>query len=88
MQKVLCAGGFRAADQVEAIAAALYRTGIWEDEALIVRIVCFGARHDSSVGRSHPGVPQLLWKEHVLPFIYRRFDQYRLGETDAPSVGR
>lgn len=78
MQKVLCAGGFRPADQVEAIAAALYQTGVWEDESLIIRIVCFGERHNSGLARSHPAVPQLLWRRHVLPFVYQRFDQYRL----------
>ena len=78
MQKVLCAGGFRPADEVEAIARALYQTGIWEDESLIIRIVSFGDRHNSGLARSHRAVPQLLWKEDVLPFIYRRFDQYRL----------
>jgi hypothetical protein len=78
MQKVLCAGGFRPVDQVEAIATSLYQTGLWEGESLSIRIVCFGARHNSGVERSHPKVPQLLWREHVLPFIYRRFDQYRL----------
>lgn len=78
MQKVLCAGGFRPVDQVEAIAAALYHDGIWEDKSLIVRIVCFGDQHNAGLARSHPHVRQLLWKRHVLPFIYQRFDQYKL----------
>jgi hypothetical protein len=78
MQKVLCAGGFRPSDQVGTIAAALYQNGFWEDEGLVVRVVCFGDRHSSGLERSHPKVPQLLWKRHVLPFIYRRFDQYKL----------
>jgi hypothetical protein len=77
MQKVLCASGFRPADQVESIAAALYQTGIWMDDGLVVRIICFGDRHNSGLARSHPAVPQLLWKQDVLPFVYRRFDQYK-----------
>lgn len=78
MQKVLCAGGFRPTDQVEAIAGSLYQTGVWADDSLIIRIVCFGHRHNSGIARSHPEVPQLLWTQDVLPFIYRRFNQYRL----------
>lgn len=78
MQKVLCAGGFRPADQVDQMAAALYSTGVWEDEALIIRIVCFGDRHNAGLARSHRQVPQLLWKHQVLPFIYQRFNQYKL----------
>jgi len=78
MQKVLCAGGFRPAGQVEGIAAELYQTGIWEDEGLIIRIVCFGAQHNSGLDKSYPAVPQLLWKQDVLPFVYQRFDQYKL----------
>ena len=78
LQKVLCAGGFRPADLADAIAESLYQKGVWEDESLVVRIVCFGDRHNSGLERSHPAVPQLLWKRHVLPFIYQRFDQYKL----------
>lgn len=78
LQKVLCAGGFRPAAQVEAMADALYRLGIWQDEGLVVRIMCFGARPNAAVRRDFPEVPQLLWREDVLPFIYRRFDEYRL----------
>lgn len=93
MQKVLCSGGFRPADQIEAIAAALYQTGIWMDDGIVVRIVCFGDRHSSGLARSHPAVPQLLWKQDVLPFVYRRFDQYKLEkqmhhqwDTDAKEL--
>jgi hypothetical protein len=78
MQKVLCAGGFRPADQVDAIAEALYEHGLWEDESLVIRIVCFGQQHNKGLAKSHPAVEQLLWQEDVLPFIYRRFDQYKL----------
>lgn len=78
MEKVLSAGGFRPVEQVDAIAEALYRRGIWDDEGMVIRIVCFGDRHNSGLARSHPAVPQLLWKQHVLPFIYQRFDQYQL----------
>ena len=78
MQKVLCAGGFRPADQVDDIAKSLYEKGEWEDGGLVIRIICFGAEHNSGLKRSHPGVPQLLWHQDVLPFIYKRFDEYKL----------
>ncbi len=78
MQKVLSAGGFRPANQVNEIAGALYENGLWEDEEIVIRIVCFGGRHNAGLARSHPAVQQLLWREHVLPFIYQRFDQYKL----------
>jgi hypothetical protein len=60
MQKVLCAGGFRPTDQVEEIARALYGHGVWQDENLVIHIVCFGNRHNSGLARSHPSVPQLI----------------------------
>lgn len=78
LQKVLAAGGFRPVEQVNDMAAALYRTGVWEDEALVIRIVCFGRRLNRAVHRAFPQVPQFTWGEDVLPFIYRRFDEYKL----------
>lgn len=78
MQKVLCAGGFRPAGQVDEIARALYGHGVWQDESLVIQIVCFGNRHNSGLARSHPSVPQLIWHQEVLPFVYRRFDEYKL----------
>jgi len=81
MEKVLFAGGFRPAVEVDAIAAALYTHGIWEDakeDSMVIRIVCFGGRHNSAVGRQFPRVPQLIWSQHVLPFVYQRFTDYHL----------
>lgn len=78
MQKLLCAGGFRPREQADEIAASLYRNGIWNDDAIVIRIVCFGDEHNAGVARSHRHVPQLLWRTHVLPFIYERFESYRL----------
>lgn len=78
LQKVLCAGGFRPAQQVDSLADSLYRTGIWEDDELVIRIVCFGGRPNTGLRREYPQVEQLLWAVDVLPFIYQRFDQYKL----------
>lgn len=78
LQKVLAAGGFRPVGEVDAMADALYRTGVWEDEALIIRIACFGSKPSRTVRRSFPLVPQFTWRGDVLPFIYRRFDEYKL----------
>ena len=76
LQKVLCAGGFRPPDQAPAIASALYETGCWRDEGLLVRLLCFGAKHNRNLAQSHPDVPQLLWHVEVLPFIFKRFNDY------------
>lgn len=78
LQKVLCAGGFRPPDQVDAIAGTLYETGVWTDNEMAIRIVCFGARHNNGVKQKFPDVPQLLWHQDVLPFIFRRFHEYHL----------
>jgi hypothetical protein len=78
LQKVLAAGGFRPVEQVNDIAAALYRTGVWEDDSLVIRILCFGRRPNGALRRAFPQVPQFTWGEDVLPFIYRRFDEYKL----------
>jgi hypothetical protein len=78
MQKLLCAGGFRPREQADEVAASLYGKGIWHDDAIVIRIVCFGDEHNAGVARSHGEVPQLLWKSDVLPFIYQRFEGYRL----------
>lgn len=51
---------------------------MWQDKTLVINIVCFGSRHNSGLARSHPSVPQLIWHHEVLPFIYRRFDEYKL----------
>jgi hypothetical protein len=77
IQKVLFAGGFRPAEQANAIAGQLYNTGVWEDGSLIIRIVCFGSRPNLGLRRAFPDVPQLLWTDDVLPFIYKRFNQYK-----------
>lgn len=78
LQKVLCAAGLRPVDQVDAIADTLYKSGVFRDDELVIRIVCFGARHNSGLAKSFPEVPQLLWNQHVLPFIYTRFDEYKM----------
>ncbi len=78
LEKVLSAGGFRPVDQVEVMAEALYRTGVWQDEDLVIRIVCFGAQQNRTVRRTFPEVRQFTWREDVLPFIYQRFDTYKL----------
>lgn len=78
LQKVLCAGGFRPPDQVDAIAGTLYETGLWTDNEMAIRIVCLGARHNNGVKQKFPDVPQLLWHQDVLPFIFRRFHEYHL----------
>lgn len=78
LQKVLAAGGFRPVDQVDDMATALYRTGVWEDNTLVVRILCFGSRPNGALRRDFPQVPQFTWRDDVLPFIYRRFDEYKL----------
>lgn len=78
LQKVLAAGGFRPADQVDAMAESLYKTGVWADETLIIRIACFGARPNKTLRRAFPEVPQFTWGDDVLPFVYRRFDEYKL----------
>jgi len=46
MQRVLCAGGFLPADQVEEIARALCGHGVWQDETLVIYIVCVGTTQD------------------------------------------
>lgn len=78
LQKVLCAGGFRPPDQVDAISGTLYETGVWTDNEMAIRIVCFGARHNNGVKQKFPDVPQLLWHQDVLPFIFQRFHEYHL----------
>lgn len=32
----------------------------------------------SALSRAHPSVPQLIWHQEVLPFIYHRFDECKL----------
>ena len=81
LQKVLFAGGFRPADQVDSIADALYKTGSWTDDSLAIRIVCFGRCHNRGLAARFPEVPQLLWSTDVLPFVYRRFDEYKLEKS-------
>lgn len=78
LQKVLCAGGFRPAAQADSIAESLYGTGVWRDNEMVIRIVCFGGRHSNGVKRNFPDVPQLLWQQEVLPFIFQRFHEYHL----------
>lgn len=78
MQKVLLAGGFRPSEQVDEMAQSLYSTGVWQDDGLCIRIVCFGERWNAGLARSHREVPQLLWRREVLPFVFERFYEYRL----------
>lgn len=43
LQKVLTAGGFRPVDQVDGMADTRHRTGVWEDEAGLLRAQVTGA---------------------------------------------
>ena len=61
-------------ERVREIAPRLRETGIFTDENFVVQIViACGVVWDNL---SLPGITQLTWKQHILPFIYQRFRTY------------
>lgn len=76
MQKVLSAAGILPPDLIEEASTALYQGGQWKNDVVWVRWAVFGESHNRGLSRSYPGLPQLTWKEHVLPFVYSRFRDY------------
>lgn len=91
MQKVLSAVGVLPPDQVEAASAGLYLHGVWANSAEVsVRWVLFGMQPNKTLRDSLPQMPQLTWDRDVLPFIFKRFNDYHLekqshGQWDADA---
>lgn len=85
LQRVLSAFGFFPPGQWEEVAASLYATGEWADADSQVRLVALGEKHNSDVRKRLPQVPQLLWRQDVLPFIHERFWSYRAEKRMHPQ---
>lgn len=73
--KVLHRLGMFSYERVREVAPRLRETGVFTDENFVVQIViaCGVVWDDLSL----PGVTQLTWKQHILPFIYQRLNRYR-----------
>lgn len=84
MQKALRAAGIVPLDQVEEVAHSLYAHGEWTDAraGIWVRWLMFGLQTNGRFQLEFPRVPQLTWDREVLPFIFKRFHDYRLEKRD------
>ena len=93
MQKVLSAIGVLRQDQVDIASAGLYEKGVWTDGATVsVRWLLFGEKPNGRLAAELPEMPQLTWDREVLPFIHRRFFEYRMekqshAQWDADAQG-
>jgi hypothetical protein len=56
---------------------------VWQDRTLVIHIVCFGNRHNSGLARSHSSVPQLIWHQEILPFVYLEKQMHHQWDEDA-----
>lgn len=83
MQRVLRAIGLFPVELVETAANSIYETGVWEDNNYYLSLVCIGARknNDKEYTEKYKAVPQVTW-EHILGFIYDRFNKYRNQKAD------
>jgi hypothetical protein len=81
---VLGAGG------IDAAAAALYTSGVFQGENVLLSLCCVGALNNREVARQFPVVPQILWP-HITAFIYQRFRAYfhqKLSHPQWDQTGR
>lgn len=85
MQRVLRALGALCDDQIEEAALSLYDKGTFANLGYYVSLFCFGERKNLDVRQSRPGVPQKLWRSHVLAFVFDRFKTFRNQKTAHPQ---
>ncbi len=84
MQRVIRRLGFAEDDQMEDIAASMYRELRWEDQNTVLQYVAVGKRKNDGRGRQFARLAQVTWDE-IAQFLYKRFQQF---PEKLPSDGR
>ena len=75
LQRVLRAIGAFSEQEIEIVARAVYKSGMFSSDSYHLTLACFGKDFNSSINRDFPAVPQILW-DNILEFIYNRFRKY------------
>lgn len=77
IHRVLAAIGCLPFDQIDAAAAAIYKTGLHRSaNRLRVRLVAVGRNRSVDLANVYPEVSQIIWKD-MLAFIWERFHRFR-----------
>lgn len=76
MQLVLRSLGAFPHEEIDCIAKCLYDSGYFENDKYRISLICLGSSENRELKKIFPEVPQIIW-QHVLEFIYQRFDNYR-----------
>lgn len=76
MQLAIAAAGAFSPDIIEEVANELYDVGVYQDERFQMMLFCIGSRENRELRIKYPLVPQVTW-QHILKFIYNRFNIYR-----------
>ena len=67
--------------QIEPVAEALYREGVYDIPPFHCSLFCVGSEVGPDVATKLPLVPQRTWKE-LMEFIFERFHTYRERKAD------
>lgn len=71
-------------EQVEAVAEALYKHGVFNGPQLYCSLFCIGDTANNELACSHPCVPQRTWQQ-ILEFLFERFQTYHVRKADHDS---
>ena len=84
MHRVLTAVGAVHPREQDAAAEALYTSGIFQGESVLVSLCCVGAIESREVRRDFKFVPQILWPQ-MTGFIFQRFESYLYQKLSHPQ---
>lgn len=80
IQRVLAAIGCIERHLIDDAAISLYRTGRFDGQNQLIRLVCFGRQRNEDISITYPLVTQIEWVE-ALDFIYERLRAFRHQKT-------
>ncbi len=85
MQRVLTAIGVVHPEEQETAAEALYASGAFQSEKVLLSLCCIGGTENRVVRRTFKSVPQILWPQ-ITAFIFQRFHAYFCQKRSHPQL--
>jgi len=87
MQRVVRSVGAFPLEERDKVAVALYEEGFYENQSTRMSLMCIGSQENREKRKQFPEVPQITW-DHILDFIFRRFNEYRGQKRHHPQWPR
>jgi hypothetical protein len=90
MHRILTAIGAVDLREHDAAAHALYTTGAFQGEHVLLSLCCVGAVENREVRKTFLTVPQILWPQ-ITSFIFQRFKAYfcqKVAHKQLDETGR